>query len=132
MLAGIGKCVRVSVPKAPGTSTPPVAGKKRRRNRWSDAPPSESLPVVPTPSQHLEMAGVATSLNVTPPLPSGQSGTGGQELTPLQLQQIKEQIEVSTLGHWGTGVLGHWALGHWGTGVLGHWVTGALGHYGIL
>lgn len=48
------------------------------------------------PSQHSAMADVMTSLSVTPPLPSGQhSGTGGQDLTPVQLQQIMEQIEVS-------------------------------------
>lgn len=101
--------------EAPGSSTTALlAGRKRRRNRWSDAPPSGSpgasaadgmastsaaVGTVSTSAADAAIAAALASLSERGAAMQGQqqqlAGTGGQNLTPEQLQQIKEQIEVS-------------------------------------
>lgn len=101
------------LPKAPGSSpAPQVAGRKRRRNRWSDAPPSASGDGGSTTDTAVAGSASAAALDWpaaaawqqqllggtgAPPVGGQQLGadTGGQQMTPLQLQQITEQIEVS-------------------------------------
>lgn len=83
--------------EVPGSSTGQLAGKKRRRNRWSDAPPTMSSGDVSASAKTEDAVVASASAPSTGcPVPPGQGGGSGagQQLTPAQLQQIKEQIEV--------------------------------------
>lgn len=84
---------------ATGTSTASqIAGRKRRRNRWSDAPPTVSDDSAAAMSSgDATIAAAIASLRSNPITAGGQQhqvGSGGH-LTPEQLRQVKEQIEVS-------------------------------------
>ena len=100
------------MPQVPGTPPSQLAGKKRKRSRWSDAPPSAPPP---SESKTSSGGGAATSTNddaliatamaslgepsssLGPqPQPVGQAvtNTGGQQFSQEQLMQIKEQIAV--------------------------------------
>ncbi len=94
-------------PQAQSPSSSAVAapvlttGKKRKRSRWSDAPPI-APPVVPAPpipptalsGDDAAIAAVMASFSSVSPATTGAGGSG-QQLTPAQLIQIQEQIEVS-------------------------------------
>lgn len=91
-----------------GTPTSQLDGKKRKRSRWSDDPVStaSSGPVStansgPVSADAAAIAVAMASFSESPGpvgLRGGSLDTGGQQLTPAQLEQVKEQIEVSTSG----------------------------------
>lgn len=95
---------QLTLTKAPGSSaTAPVAGRKRRRNRWSDTPPVSAsatitADIASTSTADAAIAAVMATFSesaVTMGQQQQLGGTGGQNLSPEQFQQIKEQIEVS-------------------------------------
>ena len=73
------------------SSSSQIAGKKRRRNRWSDAPPPQA-----TLSED-ERAIASAMASFSEEAPAAPQGMAHQCLTPDQLQQMEEQIEVKIL-----------------------------------
>lgn len=111
--------ILVFLPQVSGTQPSQLAGKKRKRSRWSDAPPtsppstkseaatsstkseaatSSGAGVGPTSDDALISAAMASfggpSSSVGPLVGQPGVGIGGQQLSQEQLLQVKEQIAV--------------------------------------
>ncbi len=71
------------------SSSSQTTGRKRRRNRWSDAP--SALDPNQTEDERAIAAAMASFSTVATPM---SQNTTQHSLTPAQLQQMKEQIEV--------------------------------------
>ena len=83
------------------SSAPDVVRKKRKRSRWSDTSPIATPPVNPAVGSIMSADDVAiatamASFSESPaPVAVSNRVSAGQHLTPAQLEQVKEQIEVS-------------------------------------
>ena len=81
-----------------GSQQVQVAGKKRKRvSRWSDAPPSSEATVAPSKmaKQSADDIAIAEAMASFDAMPA--QAQQKCQMTQAQLQQIREQIEVSSL-----------------------------------